>query len=151
MAWTCATFGQDHSGIPLSFAADYPDNFHNMTAEERELRAIIGTDQCIIDGKEFYIRGLLEIPIRGADEPFLWGLWASVWEQDFDLIGETWETAGRENTVGPFKGRLANRLAEYSPSTADLKLSIRIMPAGERPCSSSTNQSIPWRSLSATA
>jgi hypothetical protein len=35
----------------------------------------------------------------------LWGLWAIVWEKDFDEIEDCWETQGRENKHGPFKLR----------------------------------------------
>lgn len=104
-----------------------------MTPEERENRALISSDQCIIDDKEYYVRGLIEIPIIGADEPFLWGVWACMWEQDFDVIHETWTLEGRERTIGPFKGRLANKLGVYPQSTSNLRLRIEIQPIGSRP------------------
>jgi hypothetical protein len=40
--------------------------------------------------------------------------------------------AGRENSVGPFKGRLGNSLSVY-PETLNLKLRIEIKPVGTRP------------------
>ena len=70
------------------------------------------SDQCIIDQQWFFIRGCLDIPILGSDEPFLWGLWVSVREEVFDQIEDCWEVQGREQCRGPFKGRLANSLAE---------------------------------------
>jgi hypothetical protein len=48
--WRCATCGESHAGIPLSFAADFPDMYANMKREERDARAVIGSDQCIIKG-----------------------------------------------------------------------------------------------------
>ena len=47
--------------------------YANMKRDERDARAIIGSDQCVIDQKCFLIRGCLEIPITGCDEPLLWG------------------------------------------------------------------------------
>ena len=32
-----------------------------------------------------------------------WGLWAIVWEKDFDEIDDCWDSPGREKTHGPFK------------------------------------------------
>jgi hypothetical protein len=61
--------------------------YANLDRDARELRAIAGSDQCIIDQEEFYIRGCLEIPIIGTSEVFLWGLWARVKETAFDEIG----------------------------------------------------------------
>ncbi|SEG01227.1 hypothetical protein SAMN05421819_1680 [Bryocella elongata] len=133
MAWICSTCGQNHEDVPLSFAADFPDNFANMSADERDARALITSDQCIIDEKEFYVRGLIEIPIHGEPDPFLWGVWASVSEEDFDQIHDSWQLKGRESTTGPFKGRLANGFGPYTPTTRNLKLTIKIRPVGERP------------------
>jgi len=45
----CRTCGQTHEGIPLSFAADYPDMYANMPEIERATRAIAGSDRRIID------------------------------------------------------------------------------------------------------
>lgn len=134
MSWVCHICGKSHDELPLSFAADYPDNYANMSADERESRAVIGTDQCIIDQKEFYVRGCLEIPIQNDDRVFLWGLWASMWEKDFDELDDCWETEGRETRFGPYKGRLANALnKDYYPSAANLKLTIRLSAVGQRP------------------
>jgi hypothetical protein len=133
MSWICATCGETHEDIPLSFAADYPDNYANMSIDEREQRAVVGSDQCVIDENQFYIRGCLEIPLLESDGVFLWGLWASVWKDDYSEIDDCWEEKGRENTHSPFRGRLGNSLKQYSPDTVNLKLSIKLRPVGERP------------------
>lgn len=131
-SYKCATCGQIHTGLPFSFAAEFPDQYANMTRDERDARAVIGSDQYIIDQLWFFISGCLEIPIVGSNEVFLWGLWASVREEVFDEISECWELVGRENSRGPFKGRLGNSLAEY-PETLNLKLRIVLQPVGARP------------------
>jgi hypothetical protein len=128
----CATCGRTHQSLPRSFAADFPDLYANMKREERDVHAIIGSDQCVVDQRWFFIRGCLEIPVLGSTEPFLWGLWASVREEVFDEISESWEEAGREKIRGPFKGRLANSLSIY-PETLNLKVKILIQPVARRP------------------
>jgi len=133
MAWRCRTCGEEHDGTPLSFAADFPDNYARLSAGDRDLRALISSDQCIIDEKEYYIRGCLEIPLHDGDGVFLWGLWVNLWQEDFDLISDTWEMDGRENGIGPFKGRLANSVREYPFETANLKLTVQLEPRGTRP------------------
>jgi hypothetical protein len=77
--------------MPLSFGADYPDPYFKLTPDERDTRGVIGSSQCVIDGEHFFIRGLLEIPIIGSEDKLLWGLWATVWERDYDEIAETWQ------------------------------------------------------------
>jgi len=130
--YKCRTCGQSHAGLPLSFGADFPDEYANLKQEERDARAVVGSDQCIIDAAHFFLRGLLEIPVIGNNEPFLWGLWASVREEVFDEISECWELQGREKSHGPFKGRLANSLSIY-PETLNLKLKVILQPVGARP------------------
>jgi len=116
----------------MSFAADFPDMYANLTRDQRDSRAVIASDQCIVDRQWFFLRGCLEIPIIGESEIFLWGLWASLHEQDFDLITDSWELEGREKARGPYKGRLANSLSLY-PETLNLKLTIILQPVGTRP------------------
>jgi hypothetical protein len=130
--YTCATCGKTHEGLPLSFAADFPDMYANLSRDERDTRAVVGSDQCIIDQKWFFLRGCLEIPIMEQKEVFLWGLWASIREEVFDQIADCWELQGREEIRGPFKGRLANSLSIY-PETLNLKLEIKLQPVGTRP------------------
>jgi hypothetical protein len=130
--WLCACCGQSHTGVPLSFAADFPDAYANMAPAQRAERAVCSSDQCIIDDEIFAIRGIIELPVRGTGELFLWGVWATVWPEDFEEISESWEEEGRETRHGPFKGRLANQLSEYQ-NTLNLKVSVIIQPAGKRP------------------
>jgi hypothetical protein len=131
-SFVCSSCGLEHAGVPLSFAADYPDPYANLSLDDRDARAIAGSDQCIIDQREFYIRGCLELPILGADDVFLWGLWARVKEEVFDEIDDHWESQGKENSIGPYKGRLANALSIY-PNTMNQRLEIQIRPVGSRP------------------
>ena len=130
--YTCKACGECHAGVPFSFAADFPDAYANLSNEDRDARATIGSDQCILDAQWFFLRGMIEIPIMGGDEPFLWGVWASIREEVFDEISDSWEEPGREAKYGPYKGRLANLLSIY-PETLNLKLKIIVQPVGVRP------------------
>ena len=133
MSWMCSSCGELHDELPLSFAADYPDHFANLSGEDRERRALIGSDQCIIDEKEFYLRGMIELPIRGSSEKFLWGVWAAMHPEDFAEVADSWEESGREVKYGPYKAGLGNALHAYSPSALNLKLTIHMQPVGQRP------------------
>jgi hypothetical protein len=130
--YTCRTCGQYHKGVPFSFAADFPDPYANLPREQRDSRAIIGSDQCIVDSQWFFLRGMVEIPIIGSEQPFLWGVWASVREEIYEEVSDSWDLEGREKKYGPYKGRLANSLAIY-PETLNQKLKIILQPVGVRP------------------
>lgn len=106
--------------------------YANMSESVRSTRALISTDQCIVDEASFFVRGCLEIPVLDSAEVFIWGLWALVKEEVFNEISDSWEEAGREARRGPFKARLANSLSVY-PETLNLRLRIVIQPLGSRP------------------
>lgn len=105
--------------------------YANLPKEVRDTRAVVGSDQCIVESQWFFLRGIVEIPIIGNDEPFLWGLWASVFEHDYGEISDCWDLHGREKR-GPYKGRIANSLSVY-PETLNLKVSIIVQPVRSRP------------------
>jgi hypothetical protein len=128
----CSYCGQQHGQLPFTCAANFPDAFAGLTADERESRASQTADLCVIDSRQFYIRGCLEVPIRDTDRVFLWGVWAEVNEDVFKAITESWDREGREALVGPCQGFLGNSLSLY-PETLGLPLVIQIMPVGTRP------------------
>lgn len=128
----CATCKQFHSGLPISYGADIPDSYACLNESDRASRAQISSDQCVIDNEFFFLRGLVELPIIGFEDVFLWGVWATVKKETFAEVSNYWETPGRENLIGPYKGRLNNSLKEY-PETLNLKCSIHIRPVGQRP------------------
>ena len=90
-SFVCRTCGQSHQEVPLSFAADFPDKYANMSESDRGTRALISSDQCIIDEELFFIRGCLPIPIVNSSEVFLWGLWAMVREEVFNEKNQLFE------------------------------------------------------------
>jgi hypothetical protein len=102
-AYTCRTCGQPHADF-FSFAAGFPDMYANLSIEERDARAIIGSDQCIVDSKWFFLRGLVEIPIIGIPEIFLWGLWASVKEEVFEEISDCWGSRWQRKEAWSIQG-----------------------------------------------
>lgn len=128
----CSCCGEEHPILPFSLSADSPDAYVALSDEERKTRASLSSEQCIIDQEHFYVRGCIEIPIRGTDGVFLWGVWAKVEDKVFDEITEHWDVDGRESKIGLCEGVLANSLKIY-PETHNLPLTIQVMRIGVRP------------------
>jgi hypothetical protein len=116
----------------FSFGCTYPDAYVGLSAAEKG-NAKIGDSQCFIPPNLYFLRCILEIPIRDHDEPFLWGVWVVMHEHDFNEFDDHWNTEGKENMIGPYKVRIANNLKVYSPTTSNLKARIIVQPVGERP------------------
>lgn len=120
-SFKCEECGEIHEGSP-SFGCVAPDPWLAQTDEVRE-EGKIGSDLCCYadDGRPVCsIRTTLEVPIRGVDEPFLWGVWVSVSWNDFIHYAETW---GDPDTSKPYFGHIANRLP-YNGFVYDLTADI---------------------------
>src|SRR5215471_5214851 len=106
--YVCEICGQFHAGQYISLAYDSPDPYAALKDDEKD-RAHLGTDDCVIGNDQFYLRGIIELPIVGLDESFLWGAWAGVWEKDYDEFAAHYDAEGREKLIGPYKVRLSNK------------------------------------------
>ena len=52
------------------------------------------------------MRGCIEIPVHGADEPFVWGVWVSLSEASFSQYLDSYDEPRRAH-LGPFFGWLS--------------------------------------------
>jgi len=86
----CDDCGQIHRGSP-SFSYAEPVEYFGVPELERETRVRFSPDFCVIDETDFLMRGLLEIPIVGADEPFLWGVWVLQSEESFTKFVDSFD------------------------------------------------------------
>jgi hypothetical protein len=85
----------------------------------------------MIDGKDVFVRGCLEIPIVGQDNCFMWGVWVSVTKASFARILELWDAPIIENEPPKF-GWLCNNISLY-PTTLNLKTHLHLRGDGSRP------------------
>jgi hypothetical protein len=127
----CTVCNQHHDVLPLSFSIKAPAAALAIPAEELEQRVVLTADQCVIDGRDFYLRARIPVPIHGLDEPFIWGVWVEVSPKDFLRTNELWTTPGRENEPA-FPGWLSTELFLYS-NTLGLPLSVQTQVVGRRP------------------
>ena len=127
----CGTCGEFHAELPMDFAADSPDPYLTIPTEERKARCYLTTDVCVIDDKEFYIRGCLEIPVVDGPRPLVWGVWVSLSQKSFKRVIELWDYNGREEEP-PYFGWLCTGIPIY-PKTLGLKTQVRIRSFNKRP------------------
>ncbi|MEU6851817.1 DUF2199 domain-containing protein [Actinacidiphila alni] len=99
---------------------------------ETDPDSMLSSDQCVIKGQHFFIRGLIEIPVIGSEDVFSWGVWVSLSRDNFTRSLEVWNTAGRE-AEKPYFGWLSTELALYPESTTNLKTNAHTRPIGNRP------------------
>jgi len=126
----CVSCGQWHDGMP-TFGADAPYHFYEVAPEERAERCDLGSDDCVIDGRFFFVRGCLDIPVLGEEECFSWGVWASLNKDNFNLFIQYFDQPKRSH-IGPFLGWLSAGLSLY-PDTVNLKARVHLRDDGIRP------------------
>lgn len=128
MTYRCATCGKAHDGLPdLGFR--WPDPYFGVPESERSARIRGNSDSCVIDGEDFFIRGVILIPIRGADEHFGLGVWVSQKRENFHTYLDRHDSA----EIGPFFGWLSNRIPGYDPDTWLLKTMAHFRGRDRRP------------------
>jgi hypothetical protein len=89
------------------------------------------SDTCVIDDEHFFVRGCLEIPVHGSDDPFVWGVWVSLSEPNFFRFQELLDVELRSQH-GPFFGWLCSPPRPY-PDSLHLKTQVHLRDRGSRP------------------
>ena len=130
MRYTCISCGKLHEGTP-SLGAAAPLYYYSVPEAERPTRCRLEREICVIDDEFFFLRGCLEVPIRGQPEPFIWGLWTSLSRRSFDIVLELFDEDHRSH-VGPFFGWLSASLKGY-PETENLKALVHLRDGERRP------------------
>ncbi|MBC6608890.1 DUF2199 domain-containing protein [Hymenobacter sp. BT188] len=104
-----------HDSLPdIGFAK--PEPFFTVPKDEREYRIKLTADTCVIDNEEFFIRGLIEIPVHGQDATFGLGVWVSQKEENFANYVMNPDSA----EIGPYFSWLCSDIPAFG-STVNLK------------------------------
>jgi len=128
VSFVCTTCGQTHEGLP-DVAFRWPDPYFDVPEAERATR-IQGTgDTCSIDDRDFFIRGIILIPVHDSDEHFGLGVWVSQKRENFLTYLDHYESAN----IGPFFGWLSNTIAFYEPDTWAMKTKAHFQGGKMRP------------------
>ena len=131
MGYRCRTCGDWHDERPTCFGVELPAAIADLSDIEMRTRVERSSDQCVLDGKHFFILGNLDVPIRGSAEHLRWTVWSTLSEANFERAAELWRTAGRESEP-PYFGWLSNQIPGY-PASVNIKAMVHTSPVGIRP------------------
>lgn len=127
MSYTCSTCGEEHhdlpaigSAAPLQWSSEY----------ENDTNSLLTSDLCIIENRDYFVRGVIQIPIRDSDQTFDWGVWVSHKKENFDLYRRHFNDGVQ---IGPFFGWLSTRIDYYDEDTINLKTMAHYQTNGHRP------------------
>lgn len=116
-----------------SFGWEWPVQYLAIPEAERAERVELGPDLCVIDERWFFVRGCLEIPVIGYDQPLSWGAWVSLSHDSFLRYAELHDDETREPGAH-FVGWLCSAIPGYpDPGDEPLKAALHIRPWPTRP------------------
>ena len=129
----CHTCGQWHDELSLDVGFDEPLYIAELSADERAAQVTSAGDFLVWNGDQgthYFVRGVIEVPIRDSAEVFCFGVWTT-------LSAESYETAraayDANESAGPFFGWLSNRLTPVYADTLGLKTDVNVRP-DHKPC-----------------
>lgn len=126
LRWKCHCCEEWHYGPCLDFSYDSPDYW---SSELKELPTnYLDEDICIIDGEDYFVRGVIHLPIIGTTETFRWGVWGSLSRENFEKM----VAMNEEVELPPMFSWLSSQIDEY-PDTLNLKMYAHIQELKQRP------------------
>jgi hypothetical protein len=129
MTYHCKTCGQVHTELP-HIGDDRPAYYYGIPEAERERRVKLTGDTCVIDDEDYFIRGVIEIPVHGHPHEFGWGVWVTLKKENFEKYQANFDTPD----IGPFFGWLSTEIDWYKPhTTINLKTMAHFRGEGLRP------------------
>ena len=131
LSFRCSSCGAEHSGVPLVWGPNAPERLRLVPRNEWASRVSISQDDCVIDRETFLVRGCLDLPIRGTNEPFRWLVWTLVSREGHRFTMSPWRRLLRLRHP-PYLAVL-DTVLPYEPSSAGLAAEIRSAGPGYRP------------------
>jgi len=129
----CRSCGDIHRGSP-SFAYTKPAQYFEIPEHQREARIALGTDTCVIDDSVHLIRAILEVPIIGVEDPFMWGVWVSQSEANFERYVATFDDDQLgEMSFGWLAVTLPGYAASHETAWQSLACNVHWGRSGQRP------------------
>jgi len=143
LRWKCGSCEEWHTGPCLDFSYDSP-YYWNDDYEKESRRAslmpswnknrrttFLSEDYCAIEDRDFFVRGIIHLPIIGAAETFRWGVWGSLSRENFETLLKMDEDPKRVE-LPPLFSWLSTRIPEY-PDTINLKMYVHVQEFDRRP------------------
>jgi hypothetical protein len=143
LRWKCSSCDEWHYGPCLDFAYFSPFYWNQGLNEENRRsmllpgwkrensKTFLDEDYCAIDGKHFFVRGLIQLPIIGTEQNFCWGVWGSLSSANFTKL-LAMDHDRKRTEIPPMFSWLSSTVPEY-PETLSLKMTVRVREVGKRP------------------
>lgn len=123
--------GEEHSIDEIELTFRRPDDAAKLSAADRARLLEENSDLCGIEGKRFFIRALLPLPVESRELPYSIGLWVDVTQATFDRVYNLWDSED-QLTEPPFAAHIANEIPTAAGSLG-LNAKLRLTGPTTRP------------------
>jgi hypothetical protein len=134
-ACSCGLCGRAVEGLWHDLAYQLPDRVFALSDEERAVRvwrsAETNPDFVVMDEANFYVRGIVPVPLPGGDE-FRYGPWLEVTQADFMEVLRAWEDEEAYARLR-FRATLANALPPYGGRAFGASVDVATGDVSARP------------------
>jgi hypothetical protein len=120
----CPTCTDRHDGFP-ALAYAMPDVIFALSAAERDARAVVSSDLCILDDERYFIRCVMTVPVMECDDTIEYGPWVEVDGSDFARYAVYRNGGGHPAWVAA-EGFLANAFPASAHTTLGLNCMVRV-------------------------
>jgi hypothetical protein len=143
LRWKCGACEEWHTGPCLDYGYQSPYYWRKEYEEASRRAALLPTwsesrgktflddDFCAINNDDFFVRGLIQLPVIGTAQTFCWGVWGSLSHENFETLLKNRQDAERVELPAMFSW-LSTQIPEYS-DTLNLKMHTHIQKPGQRP------------------
>jgi hypothetical protein len=134
--WRCSCCDELHHGL-MDMASRAPDPWpHDKSYEPNSALRLEGDflseDFCVLEGKYFFVRSVLEIPVHGLQAPWGFGCWSTLSRTNFDKYVAGFDSGEYEDD-GPWFGWLSNHLKIYFEDADPIGVDVFPQPDRQRP------------------
>jgi hypothetical protein len=121
----CAGCGQWHESLPLDLFIPLPDFVAAIDPAEREKRVVRHGDFIVVDDQHYFLRAVLELPIKGHDDTFAYGIWVSLSKKSYDRAREIYSDEKASDAEPAYFGWFMVTLPGW-PKTLELKTQVKL-------------------------
>jgi len=108
-----------------------PDRIASLTEEEITEKCKFNSDIYIFEGKDFYVRCILPLPVKEKGHEYCLGVWVQVSSNSFNRIWDLWDE--KDISSEPLiKGLLANEVP-LTEGSINSDVTIQLIGSESRP------------------
>jgi len=128
--FVCTTCGQEHGPLPSALGAQAPDYWLDLPPDQRAYGKL-DEETCVVNNEYFFLKGTIDVPIRGEDGFFTFMVWVALAQADFERVLAQWNNPLRANQPA-LPAWLATQVPGY-PASINLKTNLHLNELGVRP------------------